>query len=78
MAAAEAPSAATPGRLTERNNLFSRPDTKRRKKRSKAAGKARERKRKPSNLKSGGARRIIEFDMKHVICWGANNTPFAP
>ncbi|MDR2471015.1 MAG: hypothetical protein LBD09_02760, partial [Treponema sp.] len=52
METAEVPSAATIGRLINRENLFFRADTKRRKKRSKAAKTAHERKRKPSTLKA--------------------------
>jgi hypothetical protein len=54
-------------RAVREADLFFRPDTKRHKKRSKAAKTAHERKRKPSNLKADGARQIIEFDMKHVL-----------
>jgi hypothetical protein len=57
-------SVSTLGRLTARENLFFRPGAKRHKKRSKAAKTAHKRKRKPYNLKTGGARQIIEFEGK--------------
>ena len=60
----EVPSVATLGRLISRNGLFFRPDTKLRRKRSKAAGKAHERLRKPCGLKAGGPGQVVEFDMK--------------
>jgi transposase len=66
METAEVLSVATLGRLINRENLFFRADTKRRKKHSKAATTAHERTRKPSTLKARGARQLIEFDMKHV------------
>jgi transposase InsO family protein len=70
MDAAAVPSVATLGRLISREKLFFRPDTKRRKKHSKAAVKAHERKRKPYDLKADGARKVIEFDMKHIYLLG--------
>jgi transposase-like protein len=70
------PSVSTLGRLIRRENLFFRADTKRHKKHSKAAQKAHERVRKPYNLKAGGARQIIEFDMKHVRLSGEKHYAF--
>jgi putative transposase len=70
MSAEDVPSAATTGRLISRENLFFRPDVNRRKKHSNSAKKAHERKRKPYDLKADGARKVIEFDMKHIYLLG--------
>jgi len=70
MSEEDVPSVATIGRLISREKLFFRPDTKRRKKHSKAAKAAHERKRKPYDLKADGARKVIEFDMKHIYLLG--------
>jgi putative transposase len=71
MEEAAVPSKATLGRLISREKLFFRPDLKRRKKHSKAAKIAHERMRKPYNLKAEEARKVIEFDMKHIYLLGA-------
>jgi hypothetical protein len=76
MDAAEAPSAAALGRLIARENLFFRADTKRHKKRSKAAQTAHKRTRKPYDLKADGARQIIEFGIKHVYVPGHKHYAF--
>jgi transposase len=70
MNAEDVPIVATTGRLVSREKLFFRPDVKRRKKHSNPAKEARERKRKPYNLKAGGARKVIGFDMKHIYLSG--------
>jgi len=70
MAEDKVPSVTTLGRLISRNDLFFRPDTKSRKKRSRAARRAHERLRKPYDLKAGGPGQVIEFDMKHVYLLG--------
>jgi transposase len=82
MAEAEVPSVSTLGRLINRENLFFRPDTKLRRKRSNAALKAHERRRKPAGLKAAGpnhrhACRVIEYDMKHVYLLGNKLYAFA-
>jgi hypothetical protein len=76
METAEVPSAAAIGRLINRENLFFRVDTKGRTKRSKTALKAHERRRKPYTLKSHGAWRLIEFDMKRVYLLGQKHCAF--
>jgi hypothetical protein len=73
---AAVPSVATIGRLISREKEYAagthffRPDVNRRKKHSNAAKKAHERKRKPYDLKADGARKVIEFDMKHIYLLG--------
>jgi hypothetical protein len=67
---ADAPSVSTLNRLICRENLFFRPDTKLHRKRSKAAVKAHERKRKSSKLNADTVNKVIEFDMKHVYLPG--------
>jgi transposase InsO family protein len=64
------PSIATIGRLIKREGLFFRADVEKRKKRSRAALAAHDRKRKPFGLKALKARQIIEFDMKHIYLLG--------
>jgi hypothetical protein len=76
METAEVPSAAAIGRLINRENLFFRADAKGRTKRSKAALKAHERRRKPYTLKSHSPRRLIEFDMKRVYLLGQKHCAF--
>jgi transposase InsO family protein len=73
---AAVPSVATLGRLINREHLFFRPDTGRRKKHAQSAHKAHERLRKPYNLKADGARHIVEFDMKHVYLLGQKHYAF--
>jgi transposase InsO family protein len=70
MAEAEVPSVATLGRLIRRENLFFRPDTKLHRKRSKAAVKGHEHRRKPGTLKADAPNKMIEYDMKHVYLLG--------
>jgi len=55
-----------PGRLINREGLYFRPDTKLHRKRSNAALKARERKRKTVSLKADGPDKVIGYDMKYV------------
>jgi hypothetical protein len=69
-AEADVPSVSTLGRLINRENLFFRPDTKPRRKRSKAAVKGHERLRKPGNLKAGAPNKAIGYDMKHACLLG--------
>jgi len=71
------PSIPTLGRLINRENLFFRPDTKLHRKRSQAALKAHERKRKPAGLKPDGKQKIIEYDMKHAYLLGGKLYAFA-
>jgi transposase len=70
MAEAEVPSVSTLGRLIRREHLFFRPDTKLHRKRSNAALKAHERRRKPAGLKATGPNQVVEYDMKHVYLLG--------
>jgi putative transposase len=70
MPEAEAPSVSTLGRLIRRENLFFRPDTKVHRKRSKAAVKGHERRRKPGNLNADAPNKVIEYGMKHVCLLG--------
>ena len=76
MPAESVPSVATLGRLISRENLFFRADVKRRKKHSKAARKAHERKRKPHNLAASAPGQVIEFDMKHIYLLGQKQYAF--
>jgi putative transposase len=76
MKEAEVPSVATLGRLINRENLFFRPDVKRRKKKRKAAKDAHERKRKPHKLEAPEGKRLIEFDMRHVYLLGKKHYAF--
>ncbi|MEL5720119.1 MAG: integrase core domain-containing protein, partial [Treponemataceae bacterium] len=62
----EGVSIATIGRIIKKYNMFYRADIKTRRNRSKAVGKALERKRKPYNLRATKPNEIIEFDMKHI------------
>ena len=70
MPEAEVPSVSTLGRLISRENLFFRPDTKVHRKRSKAAVKGHERRRKPGDLNADAPNKVIEYDMKHVYLLG--------
>jgi putative transposase len=72
----EVPSVATLGRLITREGLFFRAEVKRREKKWKSAAKAHQRLRKPYHLKAGGARKIIEFDMKHIYLLGRKQYAF--
>jgi len=77
MAGADVPPVSTLGRLITREGLFFRPDTKLHRKRSNAALKAHERKRKPAGLKAAGPNQVIECDMKHVCLLGQKLYAFA-
>ncbi|MDR2900561.1 MAG: integrase core domain-containing protein, partial [Treponema sp.] len=66
----EVPSVATLGRLIRREQLFFRADVSRRKKKQKSTTKTYQRIRKPYGLKPSDAKKVIEFDMKHIYLLG--------